>query len=194
MNSQIRLQLEKIIKSVVNIRPVYSYEVQSRRIKGQFGGETMQEVFSEINFYLQYTPTLLNYDVLKDIINQCNYTCKKINAGEPKKIRCYLFNDINNGIRLMNKNVFLRQNDEKESFLKEIREFSVGEDIRTLNRLAYSTNVADENSLCIFVTDNLGCELSDILKRKNRNIRRQSLWILVNGEHIEVKKGIPMKL
>lgn len=194
MNSQTRFKLEKILKSVVNIRPVYSNDVQSRRIEGQFGGETMKEVFSEINFYLQYTPPLLNYNVLKDIVNQCHYTCKKINAGEPKRISCYLFNDINNGIRLINKNVFLRQNDEKESFIKEIREFSVGEDIRTLNRLAYSTNVADENSLCIFITDNLGCELSDILKSKNRNISKQSLWILVDGEHIEVKNGIPVKL
>lgn len=154
----------------------------------------MKEVFSETNVYIQYYPTLLNYEILKDIINQCYYTCKKINTGEPMRIRCYLFNDINNGIKLINKNGFLRQNDEKETFLKEIREFSVGEDIRTLNRLSYSTNLADEKTLYIFITDNLGCELSDILKRKNRSISKQSIWILVESEHIEIRKGIPVKL
>jgi len=51
---------------------------------------------------------------------------------------------------------------------------------------------AEKNALCVFITDNLGCELSDILKKKNRNISKQSIWILVEGECIEVRKGIPV--
>lgn len=154
----------------------------------------MNEVFSEIYIYIQYTPMLLNYEILKDIINQCYYICKKVNAGEPIEIKCYLFNDTNNAIRLINKNVFFRQKYETETFLKEIRAFRVGEDIRTLNRLSYSTNLSDENSLYIYITDNMGFELSDILKTKNRSISKQSLWNLVESEHIEARKGIPVKL
>lgn len=191
---QLKNQLEEILSFMVDIRPVYSNEAISRRIEGQFGAETMKEVFSEINIYLQYTSKVLNYEVLKDIIKQCYSSCKKINAGEPMGISCFLFNNLKSGISLINKNMFLGQSAEKETFLKEISEFSVGSDIRTLNRLAYSTNLIDESALYIFITDNLGCELSGILKKNNRSISKQSLWILMEDDHIEVKKGIPVKL
>lgn len=194
MTSQLRIQLRKLINSAVNIKPVYSCETRSGRIEGQFGGEIMKEAFSDINVYIQYTQTVMNYEILKDIISQCYVLCKRINLTVPIGMRCFLFNDINNGIRLINKYAFLRQNDEKETFLKESREFSVVEDIRTLNRLSNSTNFVDENALCIFITDNMGCELSDILKKKNRSIGKQSIWILVESEHIEARKGIPVKL
>ena len=127
MKSQQKIQLKKILNSVINIKPVDSYDVPSRRIEGQFGGETMKELFSEINVYIQYSPTLSDYEILKAIISQCYYTCKNLNIGESIRIRCYLFNDINNGIKLFNKNVFLGQNDEEETFLKEIKEFKIGE-------------------------------------------------------------------
>lgn len=195
LNSQQRLQLRKILTSIVNIRPVYSYYVPSRRLEGQFGGEMMKEVFSEINIYIQYTPALLNHELLNDIITQCYYTCKEINAGESLGIRCYLFNNIANGIKPINRYIFFGQSDEKrETFLKEINEFSVGEDVRILNRLSSSTNIIDENALCVFITDNLGCELSDILKKKNRSISKQSIWILAGSEGIEIRKGIPVSL
>lgn len=194
LNSQLRIQLRKLINSAVNIKPVYSCEAPSRRIEGQFGGEIMKEAFSEINIYIQYTQAVMIYEILKDIISQCYVLCKHINLTIPIGMRCFLFNDINNGIRLINKYAFLRQKDEKETFLKEVREFRVGEDIRTLNRLSNSTNFVDKNALCIFITDNLGCELSEILKRKNRSISKQSIWILVESEHIDARKGIPVKL
>ncbi|MPM18018.1 hypothetical protein SDC9_64419 [bioreactor metagenome] len=195
MNSLQRLQLRKILTSIVNIRPVYSYDVPSRRLEGQFGGEMMKEGFSEIDVYIQYAPALLNYEFIKDIISRCYYTCKEINAGESLGIRCYLYNDINNGIRLIDRNVFFVQSDEKkEKFSKEIKEFSVGQDIRILNRLSHSTDIIGENALCVFITDNLGCELSDNLKKKNRNISKQSIWILAENECIVIRKGIPVNL
>ena len=121
LTSQQRLQLRKILTSIVNIRPVYSYDAPSRRLEGQFGGEMMKEAFSEINIYIQYTPALLNHELLNDIISQCYYTCKEINVRESLGIRCYLFNDLVYGVRPINRDIFFGQSDaKKETFLKEI--------------------------------------------------------------------------
>lgn len=190
MNLHFKQLLEKTLSSVVKLKVVYSNDVQSKRIEGQFGGEMLKKAFSEINIYIQYTPTLLNYKILRDIINQCYYSSMRIKSGERLGIRCYMFNDIDYGIMPIDKTVFFKPNHEQDPLIKAIEEFHASGDIRTLNRLTRANNIS-ENTLCLFITDNLGCELSDNVKMKYKRINKQSIWVIVDGEKIDVKKGIP---
>lgn len=191
LNLHMKRVLEKTLNSVVSLKNVYSNNVQSRRIEGQFGGEMLKKAFSEINVYIQYTPTLLNYDLLKDILNQCYFVCKSINTGVPLGIRCYLFNDKDYGILPINKDIFFRQNHEQEPLLKAFGDFHTSGDIRTLNRLTRGSSLS-ENALCVFITDDLGCEISGIAKMKYKYIDKQSIWTTVNKEIIDIRKGIPI--
>jgi hypothetical protein len=184
-------QLERIIKSIVNVKVVYSNEVQSRRIEGQFGGEMIRVMFSEIIVYIQYSPKLIQSKVLEDVVDQCKLQCKRANAGLPFASRHYLFNNINDGITLIDKRIFLRKKEDGVTLLKAIEGFEVGEDIRVLNKIFTFSNISN-NTLCVFITDDMGCELSDHVKMRYRRIHKQSIWISIDEENVEVKKGIPI--
>lgn len=193
MNFQQKHKLEKMLNSVVNVLFVHSYDVQSRRIEGQFGGEIIKKGFSEIYIYIQYNQSFIFDEVLKDIVRQCYSACKKISAGMALKLKCYLFTDINEGIVPINYNLFFGQKDDRQAFLNAVGVFQVGGDIRKLNRLSNSS-IISENAVCIFITDKLGCELSDNVKMKYKKIAKQSVMILIDGEDIEIEKGLPITI
>lgn len=175
-------QLESILRSIVSVRVTYSYEAPSRRIEGQFGGETTEEGFSEINVYLQHSPQLQNFEILKNMISECVYRCKKINRSNDIGYTNFLFNDAENDLKLLNKYLFLRMSDGNEIFQKESANFNASSDVRTINRLTLHRKIIDDNALLVFITDNDGCELSNEMKIKYRRVGKQSIWIKINGE------------
>ena len=191
MHSNLNRELERVLRSIVKVKSCYSYEVCSHRIEGQFGGEIMEQRFSEMNIYLQNSPMTQNYETIKEIVTKCYILSKKINAGDPIKLRNFLFNDDNDGIKLISNDLFLRQDGDKEAFLKEISNFDAKDNCRILYRLQNNSKLIDENAVLIFITDNKGCELSDALKMKYNKIKKQSVWIKINGDDIEIIQGLP---
>lgn len=191
LHSNLNRELERVLRSIVKVKTCYSYEVFSHRIEGQFGGEIMEQRFSEMNIYLQNSLKVQNYETIKEIVTKCYILSKKINAGDPIKLRNYLFSDVNDGIKLISNDLFLRKDGDKEAFLKEISEFVANDNGRILYRLQNTSKSIDENAVFIFITDNKGCELSDALKMKYNKIKKQSVWIKINGDNIEIIQGLP---
>jgi len=191
LHSNLNRELERVLRSIVKVKNCYSYEVCSHRIEGQFGGEIMEQRFSEMNIYLLNAPKTQNYETIKEIVTKSYNLSKKINAGDPIKLRNYLFSDVNDGIKLINNDLLFRQNGDKEAFLKEISEFDAKDNGRILYRLQNNSKLIDENAALIFITDNKGCELSDALKMKYNKIKKQSVWIKINGDNIEIIQGLP---
>ena len=190
MNLHFNAQLERTLRSVVKVKFVYSNDVQSRRIEGQFGGEMLKKVFTEINIYIQHNPTILNFEKLKEVVSQCYKTCKRINAGARLGIRCHFFNDKDRGVVQIDKGIFFSSNQAQDSLDKALADFHVGSDNRTITRLnRFMDN--SENALTVFITDKIGCKLNDSIKGRNKWIAKQSIWIIMDEDYIDVKKGVP---
>lgn len=108
-NRTARLSIERILRTMVNVMPIYSDEAPSRRIEGQFGGEIMEEQFSEMFVYIQYSSQLAKSEIVKDIIFKFYNGCYSINKGSGLTNRIFLFNDVNNKIKLASRNLMRSQ-------------------------------------------------------------------------------------
>jgi len=109
LHSNLNRELERVLRSIVKVKNCYSYEVCSHRIEGQFGGEIMELRFSDMNVYHQNSPKTQNYETIKEIVTKCYNLSKKINAGDPIKLRNYLFsNNMKHAEKLIGRILFLQ--------------------------------------------------------------------------------------
>ena len=179
--------LDRLLGKMVTVMTVYSSEAPSRRIEGQFGSEVMEEQFSDMAVYLQYSSILDNPEVVENIIRSIYKACCKINRHYQMLNRIFLFNTPDGQIKLACRNRLSGQALDPEALSQAISDFVPSEDVRTINQLYR----VEQNSLLVFITDSSGCQLSeDILKRKRR-VARQSIWIKIGEEGMEIRRGFP---
>ena len=179
--------LDRLLGKMVTVMTVYSSEAPSRRIEGQFGSEVMEEQFSDMAVYLQYSSILDNPEVIENIIRSIYKACCKINRHYRMLNRILLFNTPEGQIKLACRNRLSGQVLDPKPLAQAISDFVPSEDVRTMNQLYR----VEQNSLLVFITDEAGCQLSeDILKRKLR-VARQSIWIKIGEEGMEIRRGFP---
>jgi len=70
----------------------------------------------------------------------------------------------------------------------QIMTFEAGENMRIISQFI---KTYDENALFIFITDKEGFKLSDDITKRNRLASKQSLWIRILDEGLEIHKGLP---
>jgi len=105
-------------------------------------------------------------------------------------MRCHFFNDDDRGVVLIDKGIFFSSKQDQDPLAKALADFHVSSDNRTITRLnRFMDN--SENALTVFITDKIGCKLNDSIKGRNKWIAKQSIWIIMDEDYIDVKKGVP---
>lgn len=189
LDSGSRLGLDRLLRRMVNVMTVYSSEAPSRRIEGQFGGETMEEQFSDMAVYLQYSSVVQKREVVDPIIRKIYMICGEINRHHEIVNRIYLFNTVEEQIKLATRNRQTWQALDPDRLSTAIREFQTSKNIRILPRL----DRFEENSLLVFITDWEGCELGEEPLKRLRRAKNQSIWVRIGDESMEIRSGFPEK-
>lgn|GEM_PF-3366459 len=181
-------EIERALNEIVKPRVVHSDSARSSRLEDQFGGETIAEAFSELYVFLQYPVAVQRFDLAKDIIDFIYFRCCKDGVSDGIVSRTYLFNDNNNSIKLSDINRFRTQSCNFTKLQDQIMTFEAGENMRIISQFI---KTYDENALFIFITDKEGFKLSDDITKRNRLASKQSLWIRILDEGLEIHKGLP---
>ena len=183
-----RKKIERVLNDIVKPRVVHLNFIRSSRIEDQFGGETIAEEFSALYVFLQYSVAVQRFELIKDIIDFIYFHCCKDNSLDGIVNRIYLFNNINNSIKLSGINQFRRQSCNFAKLEDEILAFEAGENMRIISQFIKNYG---ENALFIFITDKEGCRLSDDIAKRNRTASKQSLWVRILDEDLDIHKGLP---
>lgn len=179
--------LDRLLGKMVTVMTVYSSEAPSRRIEGQFSSEIMEEQFSDIAVYLQYSSILDNPEVVENVIRSIFKACCKINRHYRMLNRIYLFNRSDEKVQLACRNQVSGQALISDKLSQAIKEFEPSESVRTISHL----NRIQENTLMVFITNSEGCELSEELKKRYRRATRQAIWAKVGEDSMEIQMGFP---
>ena len=187
LDNQSLSSLDRLLGKMVKVMCVYSVDAPSRRIEGQFGSEVMEEQFSDMMVYLQYSSVTDKPETYESIIRGIYKGCCKINRHHRMVNRIYLFNSSDEQIQLACRNQVPGQALISEKLSQAIKEFQPSENVHTISHL----NRIQENTLMVFITDSEGCELSEELKKRYRRATRQAIWVKVGEDSMEIRIGFP---
>ena len=187
LDNQSLRSLERLLGKMVTVMCVYSGDAPSRRIEGQFGSEIMEEQFSDMMVYLQYSSIMDKPETYESIIRGIYKGCCKINRHHRMVNRIFLFNSEDGQVHLACRNQVPGQALISEKLSQAIKEFQPSENVRTISHL----NRIQENTLMVFITDSEGCELSEDLMKRYLRASKQAMWVKVGEENMEIQIGFP---
>lgn len=186
-------EIDRILRKIVKSMTVYSDEVPSNRIEGQFGWETTESKFSNIFIYVKYSSQLIkDYEIIKYIILNCHNRSSIISRERALQYIVFLFNDENNGFATIHSQLRFASNFiEQKNYEDMINNFKANKDNDVLYMLNKGSLKITDNSLLVFITDTKGCVLSSELSIKYRKLKNQSLTFYINDETVKIKVGLP---
>jgi hypothetical protein len=187
LDNQSMRSLERLLRKMVKVMCVYSGDAPSRRIEGQFGSEVMEEQFSDMVVYLQYSSITAKPEAYESIIRGIYKGCCNVNRHYQMLNRVYLFNRSDEQIQLACRNQVPGQAFNAEKLSQAIKEFQPSENVQTLAHL----NRIEENTLMVFITDSEGCELSEALMKRYRRANKQAIWVKAGEDSMEIQMGFP---
>lgn len=187
LDNQSLRSLDRLLRKMVTVMRVYSVDAPSRRIEGQFGSEVMEEQFSDMVIYLQYSSVTAKPEAYESIIRGIYKGCCKVNRHSRMVNRIYLFNSVDDQVHIACRNQVSGQALISEKLSQAIKEFQPSEDVRTISHL----NRIQENTLMVFITDAEGGELSEELMKRYRRATRQAIWVKVGEDSMEIQMGFP---
>lgn len=191
MDITLKRQIQRTIKNSVNGAMTYTDDVSSSKIEGQYGGETWEEKFTEITFYLHYTPQIEKIREILEIIQICTQECRFINQGSGLEIKIYLFDEKNNSIKQIRTKLHTKNPAVEKFYLQELEDFKNGVKVQTIQSLAKLIGKIDGNGFAIFITGKCGCDLGE---KELRRIKKQSIWFKLNNGTTELFQGLPKKV
>jgi hypothetical protein len=190
MSGGFSLKLDRTLRAIVKTQVVYSTSAPSRRILGQFGAETVSEHFSCIKVYIQFGQATSDFHRMKELISECVYRCRKVNQSNIINFSNFLFSEGEGELKLLDKYMFLGSTNGEEAYNRILASFRPSDNNRILNRLVRGRPL-DRNALLVFITDHKGCAISDATIHIHRGIERQSIWIRISDDKVDVTRGLP---
>ena len=181
-----RYELQRLIKGAMQVSDGWSNGAPSRRIEGQYGADSDISYFSHISIFIQYPIIQAQYELILELAETIFRHARSISYNNVIPSNIYLFNDQEQQILVLSKESTATVH--RPAFTTRVAAFVPGDDHRRLTSFIQRN---DKNTLYVFITDETGVEFEKKLKMNLNRHQKQSIWLKIDGDDLQMKKGFP---